>query len=457
MDSCKLASDTLAAPSSTSEQLLEVDAADMACPGTSKAARLFEVELYAGSHQQAIEPGIFKVPVELILKMLESTDLRSAFSFARTNKAFKGIWDGNRAQIIMSILKSELSPFDDLLQVVVSQPDDINIPLGPCLRRRIYHVNKLCCEGEIPRPGEEEHALLPPIVLTEKHFDRLLHLFKVIKDWEQLFPRYRFGSASDCRELHPHESERLRAAIYRWMSYAYFFHGTLPRPNQFVPQKYSTDIRCKQFRLLSDVELHELNDLWETVQKMVQCHICPSTEMVLQEMDWTISKEEAERIGFGSSKVGLARATFSWNDSTFVDFDSNVNSAVVDTFLKLSPAEVLHFTVNRPAYSRDRLVREVRLENPDILSDRQSLGHALSAVTEERQDERLSPEDPDRPDRSLDEAKNDSSGGILDFESLDVELRDSWDRNGQRALGWDANERPQMRIRVVMNKGRLEP
>lgn len=176
--------------------------------------------------------------------------------------------------------------------------------------------------------------------------------------------------------------------------------------------------------------------------------------------DWTISREEAESIGFGSSKKGLARATFSWNDSTFVDFDSNVNSAVVNTFLKLSPAEVLHLTTNRSTYSRDRLIHEVRLANPNpnILSDRQSLGHAISAVMEERQEARFDPDHPDRPALSLDEMKTGTSGGVLDFESLDAaKLLDFWEGGGERALSWDVNERSQLGIRVFMNKGQLEP
>lgn len=282
MESCKVDSEILTEPSPSSGQPLEAKTAGMTCPGD--VAPSPEIECDEDPHQLGVEPGIFKIPIELILKMIELADLKSAFNFARTNKAFKRVWDGNREHLIMSILKTEMSPFDDLLQVVVSKPGDMNMPLGPCLRRRIYHVNKLCCEGEFPRLGEEAHAILPPIVLAEGHFDRLLHLFGVVKGWEQIFPRYRFGSASDCRALRPCESRRLRSAMYRWISYAHFFHGELPRPNNFVPQKYSTDVRCKRLRLLSDVELHELNDLWETVQKMVQYNICPSTEKVLKEM-----------------------------------------------------------------------------------------------------------------------------------------------------------------------------
>ncbi|KAK2607693.1 hypothetical protein N8I77_006354 [Diaporthe amygdali] len=403
---------------------------------------------------ERFEPGIMKIPVELTIKIIELMDFRSVLSLVRTNKMFKEIYDGNRGHILLTVLKTELSPFDQALQVVAFEPEDIEVPLGPCLRRRIYHKNKLVCEGDRLQPGDDAHVLLRPLVLDEEHFERLLRLVETVKAWEQLFPRYRFQTASDCRELQPHESERLRAALYRWMSYAQFFHGDLPRPNNFVPQHGSTDIRCKQLRLLSDHELHELDDLWETVRRMVQGDICPSTEAVLKDMDYSISREEAERIGFGTSRLSMMRAAFSWNDSTFVDFDTNVNSAIVDTVLKLSPAEILDFATNK--CSRDRLVREVRLAHPSILLDRQSLGHALSAVKDERLEDR-EPSPSMGCYGALKDAKDGSSGGILDFMALDEEIRGPWCREGKRGLGWSAQEEPDLGIRVVMNKGRLEP
>lgn len=251
----------------------------------SVMATIPEVDGFANPQQLSVEPGILRMPVELILRMFEVSDLRSALNLARTNKTFKMVWDGHREHIIMSVLRAELSPFDDLLQLVVSEPNDIYIPLGPCLRRKIYHMGRSCSKGEtLLGPDEWAHVLPPRVTMTGEHFDRLLNLYKVIKGWEQLFPRHRFEKASDRRELHPHESERLRAALYRWMSYAQYFHGDLPRPNRFIPQKYSTDIRCKRFRLLSDTELHEFHDLWETVQKIVRCEICPSTEAVMKNM-----------------------------------------------------------------------------------------------------------------------------------------------------------------------------
>ena len=237
------------------------------------------------SHEaERVELGVLGIPVELIMKIIELMDFRSVLSLIRANKRFKEIYDGNRGHILLSILETEMSPFDEALQIIAFEPEDIDVPLGPCLRRRIYHKNKMVCEGESLQPGDDNHVLLPPAVLDEEHFKRLIRLFEAVKAWEQLFPRYRFQPASDCRELYPRESKRLRAALYRWTSYAQFFHGDLPRPNNFVPQHGSTDIRCKRLRLLSDHELHELDDLWETVQRMVQWGICPSTEAVLKEM-----------------------------------------------------------------------------------------------------------------------------------------------------------------------------
>lgn len=150
------------------------------------------------------------------------------------------------------------------------------------------------------------------------------------------------------------------------------------------------------------------------------------------------------------------RAAFSWNDSTFVDFDTNVNSAIVDTFLKLSPTDILGFAINKSTYTRERLVREVRLAHPGILLDRQSLGPALSAVKDERLEEHEAGISA-RCHRAFKEVKNGDSGGILDFCLWDQEIRRDWSREGQRALSWPAQEEPDLGIRIVMNRGRMEP
>lgn len=229
-------------------------------------------------------PTLDSIPVELVLKIIGCLDLKSIFNLAKSSKTLKKIYDSHREAIVLSTLRWELSPFDELLQFIVVQPQDFELLLGPCLRRRIYHKSKLLSDGEPLESDDERQASLKPVMLAEEHFDRVLQLFKVVKGWEQLFPRYRFSNASDCRELHQREAQRLRGALYHWMTYAWYFQGDLSRPNKWIPQKSSSDIRCKRIRLLSCTQLHELEDLWKVVRVIVEQEICPSTEMVQKEM-----------------------------------------------------------------------------------------------------------------------------------------------------------------------------
>lgn len=234
--------------------------------------------------EEGAQHGITKCPVEIILKVFGHLDIESVFHLAAVNKDLKEIFTIHRETIILSILKRELSPFDYLLQYIVSGPQDLNLRSGPCLRRRIYHKGKLISEGEGTEFGEDATESPSPVMLDQLHFRDLIRTYHTVKDWEQSFPRYRFrDAASDCRVLRPHEAERLRRAMYNWMSYARYFHGDCPRPSRFAPDEDSSDIRCRKLRLLSNVELCELNDLWQTVVFMVQMHICPSTEQVMLE------------------------------------------------------------------------------------------------------------------------------------------------------------------------------
>lgn len=151
---------------------------------------------------------------------------------------------------------------------------------------------------------------------------------------------------------------------------------------------------------------------------------------------------------------------FSWIGSTFVRFDSNVHYSIVNTVLKLPPGEILHLAANRCGYTREALAREVLRASPHILSDQQSLGHALSAVMEERQDGRvglLEPLDTFYPPLDSPGLRTGSNGGILDLIVEDAEVRAFWGGPHERALGWDPLEKPELEQLVVMNEGQLEP
>ncbi|KAF3766384.1 hypothetical protein M406DRAFT_322358 [Cryphonectria parasitica EP155] len=140
--------------------------------------------------------------------------------------------------------------------------------------------------------------------------------------------------------------------------------------------------------------------------------------------------------------------------------NANPNAAIVDTFLKLSPDDILRFAINRFAYSRDRIVREVRLAYPNILFDRQSLGHAIQAVVGERC--LAAGDEPENLLFNVYCGVYESSGGILDYEEDDETVRENMDKvdRRQKAAGWvleDRHARLPSRWHAQTQRGRLEP
>lgn len=95
------------------------------------------------------------------------------------------------------------------------------------------------------------------------------------------------------------------------------------------------------------------------------------------------------------------------------------------------------------------MIREVRLAYPSILSDRQSLGHALAAVLAERR----------RAAWTLDDIGMnyfEASGGILDYAVMDDGFRRAMDEAQSHRDG--LVDRPvQGRWSVLIGRGRLEP
>lgn len=417
------------------------------------------------------KPGrdIFDLPVELTLKILTLLpNFQDAFNFAASAKTLHGIFTAHTETLALSILARELSPLDPLLQTLVAAPSDLDAPWGPCLRRRIYHNGKLVSSP--PAAGEEEPGrLLPPATLDAAHFRALLRAYRTVRDWEQYFPSYRFRDApEDCRALRPHEARRLRGALYVWMGYAKYFHGDWQRSGRCAPDVVGAgDVRCARLRMLSDAELCVLDDLWRTAVSMVRGHICPSTELVMKEnvsfstydgsdeskmadpvytKDHDITLDEAENLSFGSS---------------------GVNAAIVDTFLKLSPADILRYASNRFAHSsRHTLVREVALKYGfSILQDQQSLGNALWTVFEERKTSATMLAGYTSHSRHTCSVLT-SQGGVLDLqEGAPGWLRDPRESNGEKV--WDLGEeersqrerrRGQRGYEVVESRlGRLEP
>lgn len=136
-----------------------------------------------------------------------------------------------------------------------------------------------------------------------------------------------------------------------------------------------------------------------------------------------------------------------------------INGWIVQTFLKLFPEDILHFATNRFVYTRDKVIREVRLAYPTILQDEQSFGHALKAVLQERCEETWATPAVWTRLRLCSSARQ---GGILDVLdpgswSSDSKLREALDTDGERALSWQVEQEPELGIRTTMGRGRLEP
>lgn len=166
---------------------------------------------------------------------------------------------------------------------------------------------------------------------------------------------------------------------------------------------------------------------------------------------------DAERLSFGSSESVYTRRPSGWND--YATTAPAVNNSIVQTFLKLSPGDILHFATSRFVYTRDKVIREVRLSYPTILQDQQTLGYALAAVVSERSEESWATPAAWRQLRSCPSV---GRGGILDVVDpgvwpSDFTLRESLDAEGERVLSWQKEGISDLGIRVITERGRLEP
>lgn len=333
------------------------------------------------------------MPVEILLQIFKNLDLQSSARLVMTSRLFAQIYAFNKAAIILPIMQREFSPFGELLQVLAASREDLDTSWGTWLNRRVlYRDTELCAPGVVPRywlrkPSEEEPPPHMGVHLGHKDLDRLLRLCMTVKGWEEVYPRFRFRDATSRRTLLPHEGERLRSAIYTWMRYSFYFHGELPRPNPWEPSPLSGDPRCNQLRILTNDQLLEVWDLWQTITKCVATTICPSSEYIQEvripadrtkwltgasgtykSQNYGLSPEEALQFAFGYSQGREGRS----------------NQQVVQTMLKLDPKELLHYLNRRNDYSRESLVRAVRVANPSVEHDQESLSNAILAVAQER-------------------------------------------------------------------------
>jgi len=222
------------------------------------------------------------IPVEVLVEIFRLLRLGDAFSLAATSRRFARVFELHKVPIVLSIIRAEFSPFNSLLQVVKASAEDARVEWGTWLDKRVRYKNTVLCEGGRLPAGmalSKSAVRCAEATINDGDLQRIIQVCKVVRGWERRFPQHRFHSwPSSTRSLNARENERLRAALYNWMRYAYYFHGDLPRPNRWVPA--GRDVRLNQLRMLSNSQLRELKDLWLTVEDIVELRLCPSIDNV---------------------------------------------------------------------------------------------------------------------------------------------------------------------------------
>lgn len=222
------------------------------------------------------------VPTEVFVEIYKHLNLSSALSLAATSRRAAAVFRSYRTSIVLEVIQEEFSPAEELLQLVAMSPCDLQTPWGTWLNKPLRRHKTLLCEGgTLPEgwPAATGEHSSRDMQLQDEHVERLIATCKVVKGWERLYPQYRFHDVPlSKRSLTATESERLRRALYAWMRYAYYFHGDLPRPLPYIAT--GTDVRINQLRCLPNRRLRELQDLWMTVQDVIEVKLCPSIETI---------------------------------------------------------------------------------------------------------------------------------------------------------------------------------
>lgn len=221
-----------------------------------------------------------KLPVELILEMMKSMGVSELTAFALSNKKLFKIFKANKASLMTNVFL-QLAELESLLLVytidkrdfsadAMLHPRRISVDVGWGQDRRVDFMQSAVAfrDGKLICPRK--------IIMNLRDLDRLWNLVKVVDWWVEEYPRIRWHkNPEDTRSLHPVEEHRLRNAVTKWWLYSECFHGEHVRL-PFLPRILETDDRLYHLRLMSTVEIRELEDLWETLRGTIQRDVCSS-------------------------------------------------------------------------------------------------------------------------------------------------------------------------------------
>ncbi|KAK9778758.1 putative F-box domain-containing protein [Seiridium cardinale] len=297
------------------------------------------------------------LPAELILEMMKNMGVSELTAFALSNKKLCGIFQENRASIMTAVLLRtvELDPMlllytidkRDFSADAMLHPRRISVDVGRGPDKHIEFIQSAVAfrDGKLICPRK--------IILGIQDLDRLWNMMKIVDWWVEVYPRLRWHKTpEDTRCLRPSEEHRLRKAIARWWLYSECFHGKYAR-SPFLPRILETDDRLYHLRLMSSIEIRELEDLWETLRGAVQRDVCSS-----------ISCKDWDRVPWG------------WDDWRTKD--------IVSTYMKLDPAQLKYLIQESPRLGKPIIINAARQSQPDFSEQQETLYSAIQTVLQER-------------------------------------------------------------------------
>lgn len=277
------------------------------------------------------------LPVEITVDIARHLDFASFDRLLVVSTRFRAILTGYWVGILRVIIERDFSPHDGFMHSFLGLTDQPS-------------------SSDVSK--DELGLWLMGFARRAKGLGEILNYCRSVKIWEGEFQRLRFYCCpEDCRALGEHELRRLRGGLYVWRRFARCFHG------QRMWGGGGGDVQqwsCVMGKL-SMTQLHELNDMWETICAAVGRDLCPSVPAVRLLLD---NEEAASRIGWG---------------------DTPENSLILSTIMRLSPEDILHLLVYRHRYAtKASVVQLIRMRNPWIEESTETFSTAIMYATHER-------------------------------------------------------------------------
>ncbi|KAK0705203.1 hypothetical protein B0H67DRAFT_649558 [Lasiosphaeris hirsuta] len=412
------------------------------------------------------------LPVETIIEILRNLDIESVWAITQVSRRLRRIIEANWTVIIRPIINKELSPIDEFLAVFglgvssgwpeedISDNDETASAVEDEDNDVYGSEDGLVDFGRafdmmenddwaIVRPRTATRTTIPNTWEWDLPFSKIMGVCRTVKGWEREFHRLRFLNHTHRRTLREHELQRLRHSLYAWWSYSGYFHEhRSPRGICEVPWARGTDdlyCRSQILRKLSTSQLHELEDMWETVKWAVQTEICPSADLVQMLSGHVVTFEEAQRVGWG---------------------EGDENRTIHGTIMKLPPDELLYLLVNRHRFTTKRsIIGFIHQKNPWIEDSVETLTDAIQRALWERERMLVAENGPRALNRrryfpEYNFFKFRPWGGILDYKKSRWEhIRDEHSRDAHMGMyDWaEDNRGPRRFFREEVEAGQLLP